>query len=284
MVRVGARGKQVASCSGLYLYHGSSGWLSLAGQHPRTGKRHRTRSHSLGLTCATAAPRRLDDPGGGHRGFRHRSSHIGRRRTATHPLPWLQTEIQSKLEFGLNPNPHRHLSGSLRGVSGHHRRGQGAGRVCSGRRLRNLWRDQTPGRALAHASSRRYCLGLCDVDGGNPKGQRAARGWGGLRGHGHAVGQGRGPDRPGLREVNHTTGPTAYLRRCLECVPELLGKESPRLDRKKCLRTEGSRARRQAPGVSRASGPTPQRPFRSIRMKRLPSPSGRGRSPCPGGT
>ena len=34
---------------------------------------------------------------------------------------------------------------------------------------------------------------------------------------------------------------------------------------------------RQAPGVSRASGPTPLRPLRSIRSKPLPAPSGRGR-------
>ena len=72
----------------------------------------------------------------------------------------------------------RHLPRSLRGFSGHHRSWQGLRRLCGRRRLRNLQRNQTTGRASAHAAGRRHPLGLRDIDGGNPQGQCAAGGRG----------------------------------------------------------------------------------------------------------
>ena len=64
----------------------------------------------------------------------------------------------------------------------------------------------------AHAAGRRHSLRLRDLDGGNPQGQRATGGRRGLRGHGHALGQARRPDRPGLREVTvHRSG---SIRNC----------------------------------------------------------------------
>src|SRR5260221_11543406 len=52
--------------------------------------------------------------------------------------------------------------------------------------LRNFQRDQTTGRSSAHAAGRRDPLRLRHADGGNPQGQRAARGCGRLRRDGHA--------------------------------------------------------------------------------------------------
>jgi hypothetical protein len=74
-------------------------------------------------------------------------------------------------------------------------------------------------------------------------------------------------------------GQQLYEGRVLEETERL----KPRLDRKNCVCSGGLKARQLAPGVSRASGPTPLRPLRSIRRKRLPAPCGRGRSSCPGG-
>ena len=72
---------------------------------------------------------------------------------------------------------------------------------ASARLLLSQPAEQAASWAPAHATGGRYGLGLRDVDGGNPQGQRAARGRRGLRRYRHALGEARGPDRSGVRQV-----------------------------------------------------------------------------------
>ncbi len=66
--------------------------------------------------------------------------------------------------------------------------GRGLDGLCGSRCLRNIQRDQAASWAPAHATGGRYCLGLRDLDGGNPQGQCAAGGRRGVRGHGYGLG------------------------------------------------------------------------------------------------
>ena len=94
-----------------------------------------------------------------------------------------------------------HLARSLRGVPCHHCHWQGPRRLCRRRRLRNFQRDQTTGRASAHAAGRRDRLRLRNPHGGNPERQRTTRSWRRLQCNGHALGEAGRPDCA-CRQVN----------------------------------------------------------------------------------
>ena len=96
-----------------------------------------------------------------------------------------------------------------------HSCGQRVRRLCDGRRLRNIQRDQAASWAPAHATGRCYCLGLYNLDGRNPQRQCATGGRRSVRGHGYGLGQACRSDRPGLQKVNQPAGSPDHVAFCI---------------------------------------------------------------------
>jgi len=82
--------------------------------------------------------------------------------------------------------------------------------------------DQAASWAPAHATDGRYCLGLRDLDGGNPQGQCATGGRRGARGHAYGLGLSSSARAPRLTESNQPARSPDYVAFCIVGDPEVI--------------------------------------------------------------